>query len=107
MTDDQRPLPIKDALARYLQRAGLARRVEQAGIVSEWATLVGPQIAAVTEPDAVTADGILWVRVATAPWAQELRMMTPRILGKLNQGRAGRVREIRWVATPSRRPPET
>jgi predicted nucleic acid-binding Zn ribbon protein len=107
MTDDQRPLPIKDALERYLQRAGLARRVEQAGIVSEWAALVGPQIAAVTEPDAVTADGILWVRVATAPWAQELRMMTPRILGKLNQGRAGRVREIRWVATPPRRRSET
>jgi predicted nucleic acid-binding Zn ribbon protein len=107
VTDDQQPQTIADVLARYLKRAGLARRVEAAGIVAEWAELVGPQIAAVTEPDAVTADGILWVRVASAPWAQELRMMTPRILGKLNQGRSGRVREIRWIAAPPRRHGET
>ncbi len=107
MTDDHRPLSIAAVLARYLTHAGLARRVEAAGIVAEWAELVGPQIASVTEPDAVTADGILWVRVTTAPWAQELRMMTPRILARLNQGRTGRVREIRWVTTPPRRPPET
>lgn len=107
MTDDQRPKSIADVLARYLSRSGLARRVEAAGIVAEWAELVGPQIASVTEPDAVTADGILWVRVTTAPWAQELRMMSPRILAKLNQGRRGRVREIRWVAAPPRRTPET
>lgn len=107
MTDEHRPLGIADVLAGYLKRSGLARRVEAAGIVAEWADLVGPQIASVTEPDAVTADGILWVRVTTAPWAQELRMMTPHILAKLNQGRSGRVREIRWVATPPRRAPET
>ncbi len=107
MSDDPRPASISDVLARYLKRSGLARRVEAAGIVADWADLVGPQIAAVTEPDAVTADGILWVRVVSAPWAQELRMMTPRILGKLNQGRTGRVREIRWVAAPPRRQPET
>jgi predicted nucleic acid-binding Zn ribbon protein len=105
VTDDERPLAIADALARYLKRTGLAKRVEAAGIVAEWPALVGPQIAAVTEPEAVTADGILWVRVASAPWAQELRMMTPRILGKLNQGRTGRVRQIRWVAAPPRRTP--
>ncbi|HET9150273.1 MAG TPA: DUF721 domain-containing protein [Gemmatimonadales bacterium] len=107
MSDDNRPQSVADALARYLARAGLARRIEQAGVVAEWAELVGPQIAAVTEPDAVSADGILWVRVASAPWAQELRMMTPRILARLNQGRSGRVKEIRWVAAPSRRAPET
>lgn len=107
MSDDNRPQSVADALARYLTRAGLARRIEQAGVVAEWAELVGPQIAAVTEPDAVSADGILWVRVASAPWAQELRMMTPRILARLNQGRSGRVKEIRWVAAPSRRAPET
>jgi predicted nucleic acid-binding Zn ribbon protein len=106
MTEDERPQPIADVVARYLKRTGLARRVEAAGIVAEWPALVGPQIAAVTEPEAVTADGILWVRVATAPWAQELGMMTPRILGKLNQGRTGRVRQIRWVAAPPPRPPE-
>ena len=37
------------------------------------------------------------VRVATAAWANELSLMTPRILARLNAGRTGRVKEIRWV----------
>ncbi len=91
------PSPLADALASYLRRAGLVKRVEQAGIIEEWAELVGPQIAAVTAPESVTPDGVLRVRVATAAWATELSLMTPRILAKINAGRAGRVREIRWI----------
>ena len=91
------PTSLADALASYLQKQGLVKRMQQAGIVEEWATLVGPQIAAVTEPESVTADGILRVRVASSAWAQELSLMSPRILARLNAGRKGRVREVRWV----------
>lgn len=99
------PTTLSDALASFLRQKGLTRRVEQAGIVEDWATLVGPQIAAVTEPEAVTPDGVLRVRVATAPWATELSLMSPRILRLLNEGRSGRVKEIRWVAGPLARRP--
>ena len=97
MTKPQRPTPLADALASYLQKQGLIKRMQQAGIVEEWATLVGPQIAAVTVPESVTADGILRVRVASSAWAQELSLMSPRILARLNDGRKGRVREVRWI----------
>ena len=104
---DSRPGPatLADALASFLRQKGLTRRVEQAGIVEDWAALVGPQIAAVTEPESVTPDGVLRVRVATAPWATELSLMSPRILRLLNEGRSGRVKEIRWVAGPLARRP--
>jgi Protein of unknown function (DUF721). len=59
------PTTLSDALASFLRQKGLTRRVEQAGIVEDWAALVGPQIAAVTEPEAVSPDGVLRVRVAT------------------------------------------
>ena len=104
MTDDSPPTPLAEALASYLRRAGLARRVEQAEVVERWAELVGPQIAAVTAPESVTADGVLRVRVASAPWAAELSLMTPRILARLNAGRSRRVKEIRWVPGPIDRP---
>lgn len=97
VTKPQRPTPLADALASYLQKQGLIKRMQQAGIVEEWATLVGPQIAAVTVPESVTADGILRVRVASSAWAQELSLMSPRILARLNDGRKGRVREVRWI----------
>jgi predicted nucleic acid-binding Zn ribbon protein len=98
------PAPLADALASFLKQSGFSKRMQQAGIIEEWATLVGPQIAAVTAPESVTQDGLLRVRVATAAWANELSMMTPRILARLNAGRTGRVKEIRWVPGPLDRP---
>jgi predicted nucleic acid-binding Zn ribbon protein len=91
------PATLADALASYLRQSGFAKRMQQAGILEEWEELVGPQIAAVTAPESVTPDGVLRVRVATAPWANELSLMTPKILARLNAGRTGRVKEIRWV----------
>jgi predicted nucleic acid-binding Zn ribbon protein len=98
------PSPIADALASYLKHSGFSKRLQQAGIVEQWAVLVGPQIAAVTSPESVTQDGLLRVRVATAAWANELSLMTPRILARLNAGRTGRVKEIRWSPGPIDRP---
>ncbi|HEY7480817.1 MAG TPA: DUF721 domain-containing protein [Gemmatimonadales bacterium] len=97
MTDERRPSTLADALASYLRRSGFAKRIQQAGVIEAWPELVGPQIAAVTVPESVTPDGVLRVRVATAAWANELSLMTPRILTRLNEGRQGRVKEIRWV----------
>jgi predicted nucleic acid-binding Zn ribbon protein len=97
---EKKPAPTRlaDALTSFFKQAGLTKRVQQAGIIEEWAELVGPQIAAVTAPESITPDGVLRVRVATAPWANELSLMSPKILGRLNAGRSGRVKEIRWVA---------
>ena len=97
------PTPLADVLTSYFKQAGLTKRVQQAGIIEEWAELVGPQIARVTEPDSITPDGMLRVRVATAAWANELSLMSPRILARLNAGRSGRVKQIRWVPGPLER----
>jgi predicted nucleic acid-binding Zn ribbon protein len=90
MTERRRPASLADALASYLKQSGFAKRLQQAGIIESWAELVGPQIAAVTAPESVTPDGVLQVRVATAAWANELSLMSPRILARLNAGRQGR-----------------
>lgn len=100
----KKPIPLSDALASYLKQSGFSRRLQQAGVVEAWPELVGPQIAAVTDPESVTPDGVLRVRVATAAWATELGLMTPRILARINAGRTGRVKEIRWVPAPLERP---
>lgn len=88
-----------EAVDRFLAKAGLSKRVAQAGVVAEWEALVGPQIAAVTRAESVTVDGVLRVLVSTAAWANELSLMTPRIMAQLNAGRTGRIKEIRWIAT--------
>jgi predicted nucleic acid-binding Zn ribbon protein len=94
----KRPTPLSDALTEWIQQSGMAERLGRAGVLEEWPLLVGPQIARVTEPESVSADGLLRVRVATAAWAQELSLMTPRILARINAGRTGRITGIRWLA---------
>lgn len=104
MTHKRQPAPLAEALASYLKQSGFSKRLQQAGIIEEWAALVGSQIAAVTVPESITPDGVLRVRVATAAWATELSLMAPKILARLNAGRTGRVKEIRWVPGPLNRP---
>ena len=97
----KRPLtPLAQVLEEYLKSSGLGKGVERAEVVQRWPELVGPQIAAVTQAESVSPDGVLRVRVATAPWASELSLMTPRILARVNAGRAGRITSIRWIAGP-------
>ncbi len=95
---EKRPVvSIGDALASFFARRGLTRRLDQVRVLDEWPELVGSQIAAVTEPESVSPDGVLRVRVATAPWAAELGLMTPRILARINRERQGRITGIRWI----------
>ncbi len=93
-----KPAKVADVLAGYLKRAGIAERVAQAGVLAEWPGLVGERMAAVTSAEEIRPDGVLVVRVRSAPWAQELSMMTPQIMARLNAGRVtGRVTRIHWV----------
>lgn len=94
----KRPSSVGDVLAGVLKETGLASRVEQAGVIPEWPALVGAQIAAVTEPISVAADGTLFVAVTTNAWMNELSLMEPELLRALN-GKEGRpaIRRIRWV----------
>ena len=93
-----RPVAVGEALKGYLTRSGLARRVGQAQVIPEWPGLVGSQIAAVATPESITPDGVLFVRVATSSWMNELQLMTPDIIARVNAGRgAGRIATIRWL----------
>jgi predicted nucleic acid-binding Zn ribbon protein len=94
-----RPTRVDTVIGDYLRAAGLADRISQAGLIPEWPKLVGPQVAAVTEPLRITADGTLFVAVKTNPWMTELSLMEPQLLTAINVVR-GRppVKKIRWQA---------
>ncbi|MCU0635361.1 MAG: DUF721 domain-containing protein [Gemmatimonadaceae bacterium] len=89
---------VGSILGRVLETQGLAERVAQQQVVPEWPTLVGAQIARVTLPQHVRADGTLVVAVTTHAWMHELSLLEPQLLARLN-GEAGRppVRRIHWV----------
>jgi predicted nucleic acid-binding Zn ribbon protein len=102
MTDRRKKPPpadsLGDILSRVLEQSGIAERVEQAAVIPEWPRLVGPTIAAVTEPQSIAADGTLFVAVKTHSWMTELSLMEPELLRALNatDGRP-RIQRIRLL----------
>lgn len=92
-----KPTAVGDVLRRYLAKAGLAPRLAQARVIPRWPELVGTQIAAVTEPESVTPDGTLFVRVTTSAWMNELQLMTPQILTAINTDGVRPITRIRWL----------
>ena len=80
----RRPTRVGDVLASVLERAGLTSRMAQAQVIPEWPSLVGPQIAEVTEPVSLQRDGTLVVAVRTHGWMTELSLMEPELLKALN-----------------------
>jgi predicted nucleic acid-binding Zn ribbon protein len=89
---------IGEALESFLAKSGLAARVDQATVIPEWESLVGPQIARVTQPLSVTQDGLLFVAVTTHGWMAELSMLEPELLRKLNTKPDRKpVSRIRWL----------
>ena len=98
MAAKKKPSALGDVLADVMRASGIAARVEQAGIIPEWSSLVGPAIARVTDPQSIAADGTLFVSVTTNAWMMELSMMEPELLRALN-AKDGRipVKKIRWL----------
>ncbi len=90
-------MPIADAVTGFLRERGIAQRVEQVDVMAKWPELVGGQIAAVTQPISITADGTLFVAVSTHAWMSELSLLEPQLLAALNRVESpSKVRKIRF-----------
>jgi len=90
--------PAVEALARRLAPA-----TPLAAVQAVWPDVVGDVIAAEATPEA-ERDGVVTVGCRAAVWAQELDLMGPELVGRINAA-LGRdeVRALRCVATTSRR----
>ncbi len=92
-----KPEPLGKAVSHFLSEKGLSKRVQQANTIDEWAGIVGPQIARVTEASSITSDGTLFVSVTTNAWMTELSLMEPELIRLLNiHASAHRVKKIRF-----------
>jgi len=98
---NDRPKPIAEALQRYLDQAGLAKRVGQATALEAWPRVVGAAVAAAARPLSVTADGTLLVEVRSSAWMNELSFMERDLLEALNrENPSAPLTRIRWQIAP-------
>jgi predicted nucleic acid-binding Zn ribbon protein len=81
-------------------RDELAPETLLAEVQRVWSATVGPAIAAEARPSAEHA-GVLTVSCSASVWAQELDLMAPVILERLNPAlRRGRIERLRCRALP-------
>jgi predicted nucleic acid-binding Zn ribbon protein len=95
------PMPIADAVE------ALAAKLEPvtplAAVQRAWKEAVGPAVAAEAEPVSMRA-GVVTVRCRSAVWAQELTMLAPDLVGRLNAAIGDeRVTELKCTAGGRRR----
>jgi predicted nucleic acid-binding Zn ribbon protein len=80
------PRPLSNALEGLV--AALAPASPLGRVQSCWEAAVGTAIAAAAQPVA-ERDGVLTVRCEAAVWAQELDLMAPELLARLNAALGG------------------
>jgi predicted nucleic acid-binding Zn ribbon protein len=83
----------------------LAPETLLADVQRVWSSTVGPSIAAQADPTAERG-GVVTISCSASVWAQELDLMAPEILARLNGALAhGNVRRLRCVAVGHRQQP--
>jgi predicted nucleic acid-binding Zn ribbon protein len=96
----RRRSPRALALSIDQVRDELAPRTLLAEVQRAWRQTVGPAIASEAVPTAERA-GTLTISCSASVWAQEIDLMGPAILARLNQVlRSGRIERVRCVALP-------
>jgi predicted nucleic acid-binding Zn ribbon protein len=99
-TTTGQPALVQEARDQVAHLLGLAPKVEAATAMTDWARLVGPQIAAVTTPTGMSED-TLFVSVATSAWMMELNLMKGELMRRINAGKKeGRIGHIVFVIAP-------
>ncbi len=90
-------------LKQSLDSLGLRQRVTEQQAAGKWASVVGPQISAVSRVEKI-ADGVMFVSCKSSAWASELTLHSEAILRKLEKELGTKaIKEIRFASRGFRR----
>ncbi len=97
------PSSISDLLGQVIRNQGWEEKLDDQRIFTEWAVIVGPEVAQHAQIEGFEQT-IAYVRASSTAWATQLKMLAPRIVGKLNEalgdGTVTRI-EVRGPQAPS------
>jgi predicted nucleic acid-binding Zn ribbon protein len=80
----QDPQPLGPLLEQVLSENGYLTICKEYGIVQKWPSIVTERLAAASRCERIE-NGILYVRVASAPWRQEAVYLKEKILLKIQK----------------------
>jgi predicted nucleic acid-binding Zn ribbon protein len=100
--DPGEPEPLGETLGRLLAERGWDVPAAVAGVTERWPEIAGPDLAAHCRPEKFH-DGVLTLVAESTAWATEIRLLAPKLHGRLDEvvgkGIVRRV-EVRGPAGP-------
>jgi predicted nucleic acid-binding Zn ribbon protein len=97
------PARLADVLGEMTRERGWDERIQATRVFTDWAGIVGPEIAAHSKVEAFE-DGIVSIRAESTAWAKELKLLAARVVQRLNEelghGTVLRI-EVRGPQAPS------
>ena len=88
---------LKKVLQKTIERSGFKNAILQENAVSIWPDAVGKNISKISKATSVDK-GVLFVKVESATWKQELYMQKNEIINKINKKIGSKaIKEIRLV----------
>lgn len=76
------PALLGDTVSSLVDQWGWRAEISVGGVIGRWPEVVGEQIAEHCQPETFE-DGVLVVRTDSTAWATQVRMLVPRLLGRL------------------------
>ena len=96
MRAPRRTPTIGEVLKEVLRSRGLGNASELSGLSSKWAAAVGEKVASHAGPEGLRG-GTLTVVVDSSAWMNQLSMLSPEIIRKVNEALGGgKVEELRF-----------
>ena len=88
---------LKKILRKTIEKSGFKNAILQENAVSMWPHVVGKNISKISK--AIDVDkGVLFIKVESATWRQELHMQKKEIINKINKKIGSKaIKEIRLV----------
>ena len=88
---------LKKVLKKTIENSGFKNAILQENAVSIWPNVVGENISKVSKATSVDK-GVLFIKVESATWKQELYMQKNEIINKINKKIGSKaIKEIRLV----------
>ena len=88
---------FKKVLKKTIENSGFKNAILQENAVSAWSDVVGKNISNISEATNVDK-GVLFIKVESATWIQELHMQKNEIINKINKKIGSKaIKEIRLV----------
>jgi predicted nucleic acid-binding Zn ribbon protein len=81
--DERDPQPLGDLMRRLVADRGWGSTVTSAAVAARWDTVVGAEVAERCRPESLS-DGELVLSAQSTAWATQLRLLVPKLMGRIS-----------------------